>query len=272
MLVLKSYFIMLVCCVALAATAGCEEGTSVPQFPDRGVDAFQVRDLVFPDTYVPPRLDTIAPRLDSFVDPCAIFSQEGQSCNGGQACPSGQQPFLETSGACTCRIACNPTQPNQCAGTACNRLCVQLYDGQGKPIAGIGACLADEGKTEGESCAPDQCRQKLVCVGDNDKVSFCRQKCTGPADCFGFKNVCIQLTGTTTKVCIPGGSTTGPGEGGSCAGPNDYCKQGLICDPGAKVCRKACNTDDGGTPCSGGKKCDRLLDSAASVVVGYGCK
>lgn len=268
--------------LALASTAlsvllaGCP-GETIPIVTDGSVGRQDGKTPVT-DFYVPPTGDGLVGPQDSMippdtVDPCAAYKQAGANCSGGQQCPAGTQPTTEPNGGCRCRVACNPTQPDQCGGSVCGHVCVQLYDGGGQPLPGIGSCFADEGATLGESCAPDSCKQGLICTGDTNETSFCRESCTGPGTCKGFKMICAQLSGTSTQVCIPGGSTTGPGEGGSCAGVNDYCKQGLICDPTSKTCYLACNTDGAtANPCGGGKTCSKLEDTAAGVVVGYGCK
>lgn len=140
-------------------------------------------------------------------------------------------------------------------------------------MPGIGSCYGEGGVGEGESCAPAACKKPLVCVGDTNETSFCRPTCTGPGTCLGFKMICAALGGATTQVCLPGGSTTGPSAGESCANNDDYCRQGLICDPAGKTCAKACNTDGaGGTGCGTGENCVKLEDTTAQVVVGYGCQ
>ena len=259
--------------VLVLVASGCPGETVIPSRKDGGPG----NDGPWADLFVPPKdggpppVDLLA--ADTF-DPCAIFAQEGSNCSGGQSCPQGLQPTTDPQGGCRCRVSCNPTQSGPLCGGSCGRLCIQLYDSGGQPLPGIGACFADEGVTEGEGCAPASCKQGLVCVGDQDNRSFCRRTCQQDSDCAGFKMLCLPLTGTTSKVCIQGGSTTGPGEGGSCAGVDDYCKQGLLCDPAAKLCHPACNTDDVAAPnCGTGKSCVKLTDAAAGgVVVGYGCK
>lgn len=198
-------------------------------------------------------------------DPCATFAQAGQSCAGGQSCPQGTVP-VAIGGPCTCHVPCNPASGSHCSPKECDYLCVQLVDSKGNPLPGQGACVADNGAPEGEPCTP-QCRQSLYCVAHSAKAAFCRRTCQAQGDCTAFKMVCGELQSPKVKVCIPGGSTTGPKKGDSCAGANDYCQQGLICDPDTKVCLEAC--DPNTSHCTAPQSCSKLADG---ITIGYGCK
>jgi hypothetical protein len=145
---------------------------------------------------------------------------------------------------------------------------VQLVDDQGQPIAGAGVCVKDPGKEQGEPCDPT-CKTELVCVSHGQAASFCRQKCTDQSQCAAYKMVCVPLSDQSASVCVPGGSTTGPKEGESCAAAEAYCLAGLICDPASKNCVVACNAKN--DVCQG-KGCVPLTDPATSILVGYGCK
>ncbi|MCA9671568.1 MAG: hypothetical protein KC503_38485 [Myxococcales bacterium] len=227
-------------------------------------------------------IDVPQPILDGGDAPPPILDgqggctlMDGQSCDGGQSCPTGQQPVRDAQNKCFCRVPCNPTGQNQCGGAVCERVCVQLVDTGGQPIPGQGACIPDPGKGVGEPCAPDSCKVGLECVGPNGDEAFCRKTCNVAGDCSGYKMVCGQLTGQSTKVCVPGGNPGGPTAGGDCSDASTFCSAGHICDPVTKKCLKVCNTD--GTPppaqcTTSGESCQKIEDTAASVLIGYGCQ
>ncbi len=194
---------------------------------------------------------------------CGVFAREGQSC-AAEPCPAGLIPAVLDGKSCTCHVPCNPDQSKRCQPEVCGRVCVQLTD-SGNPLPGQGACQEDKGGTAGEPCPP-VCQLELDCI-QHGPVGFCRSSCTGPSDCTGFKMVCVPLT-ATDKVCVPGGSTTGPKLGESCSGADAYCVQGLLCDPQTLRCLSPCSPS---SPCAAPATCSKLTDSTG-VVTGYGCR
>jgi hypothetical protein len=221
------------------------------------------------DTKPPPGKEAAVQPDKGQPDPCAKYKKAGQSCAGGQSCPSGTTPATLGSKPCTCYVPCNPDVSKSCSPLECGKICLQLVDSTGKALKGQGVCDDDPGQAEGEPCSPKVCRLGLACTAFTSSVAYCRKKCSLPADCPAFKMVCVALSSSTKKVCVPGGSTTGPKEGQSCAGANDFCQQGLICDPQTKICYKAC--DPSKSTC-GSKTCTKLVDPGPKVTVGYGCK
>jgi hypothetical protein len=207
------------------------------------------------------------PGRDQSSELCAAFAREGTSCASGQACPAGLEPANLGGKPCTCHVPCDPSQGPRCKPEVCDRLCVQLNDPMGTPLPNKGACVLDPGAEEGEPCYP-QCKFELVCVAHAPTAAFCRRTCQGQGDCVGYKMVCVPVD--SQQVCVPGGATAGPKEGESCAEPNAFCVQDLICDPAAKVCRLACDPNLP-NPCPAPKTCQKLVDTAANVTVGYGC-
>lgn len=258
----------LVALMLVVAVSACAPSRSEPT-----VDA--TVDLPYGgDVWVPPTPDLGDP-LQDLPDPCYLFTLEEQSCSGGQTCPTGFQPMYESGTICRCRVACDPNDGLFCANDQCGYTCVQLNDPQGAPMPGVGACVKDEGSLQGESCAPKQCKAGLVCVGNTEATSYCRETCLVPDDCRGYKMLCIKLATSTTKVCMQGGSAIGPAADEGCLGDEYFCAQELFCDPapGNEVCRQMCNTDDpGGDACTDGKTCQPLFDETAQVLIGYGCK
>lgn len=231
------------------------------------VDGGSATDWVyFSDQLSPPIVDATIP-IDSA--PCIAFETAGQSCAGGQPCPSGLKPVALGAEPCSCRVPCDPQSSVVCDPIGCGYRCVQLVDTNQNPLLGQGVCVLDQGKTAGEPCSP-ACKVGLTCVTFSTGISFCRETCTGVADCFGYKMVCVPLGEVSKMACVPGGSTTGPGLGESCAGEQDYCSQSLLCDPQSKTCVSPCSP--GAISCTQGFTCTQLVDSVTSVVVGYGCR
>jgi len=250
----------LVTCLLVCSCLGCPGGGGAP------LDT-QARPDAVPDRPHYPGTERL-PGENAPPPVCAVFAKEGQSCDGGQACPAGYQPARLGGTACTCHLACNPQQGQYCQPRECDRVCVQLMD-SGKPLPGVGACVQDKGAAEGEPCVP-ACKLTLSCVEQSSDTAFCRRSCETQADCPAYKTVCVPITGSTNKVCVPGGATVGPKLGEPCAGPTDFCVQDLICDPASKICVKACTP--AGAPCTAPQQCSKLLDAASGVLVGYGCK
>ena len=262
--------LMVLSALMMVELAGCAADVEPGPSTDGGADSHLVLEWRLPDIHTLPA-DTFVGSPDT-AGPCDVFKTEGQSCGGGQTCPGGQQPMLMPEGGCRCRISCNPSLSDQCGGR-CGYDCVQIVDAQGKGIPGVGACLLNEHANQGESCSPGVCKTDYACVGPDAHRSFCRSACTGPSDCTGYKMVCVKLQSTTTKVCIPGGSETGPGLGQPCPGAEEFCSQDTICDPLYQVCVAACNTDDGNaSPCGAGKSCQALTDPGTQVLLGFGCR
>jgi len=201
--------------------------------------------------------------------PCDPFEQARlHSCAGGQSCPKGLQPAALGGKPCGCYVPCDPAQGQLCQPAECGRVCVQLTDSQGNPLPNMGACVEDTGTGEGEPCTP-ACKIGLYCVAFTSTVSYCRKACTGPADCPGYKMVCVPLQSPAQNVCVPGGATVGPKQGESCAGANNFCVQGLICAPGSETCLEAC--EPGAGTC-GPKTCAKIVDPGPQVTLGYGCQ
>jgi hypothetical protein len=202
--------------------------------------------------------------------PCDKYEQaDTKSCAGGQACPTGLQPAKLGDKPCSCHVPCDPGQGQMCHPAECSRVCVQLTDSQGNPLPKQGVCVSDPGTGEGEPCTPS-CKVGLICVAFSGQIAFCRKECQGAADCAGYKMVCAPLQSPKKNVCIPGGATVGPKEGESCAGQNDYCVQGLLCEPITAVCVKACDPNTGG--CTAPKTCKKVFDPDHQVTLGYGCQ
>ena len=201
--------------------------------------------------------------------PCQPYLEADQhSCAGGHICPTGLQSAQLGTSPCSCHVPCDPDQGKMCPPAECKRVCVQLTDAQGNPIPKMGVCVADPGNAQGEPCSPS-CLMGLTCVAFDAKTSFCREECKQPTDCVGYKMVCVPLQSPKINVCIPGGATVGPKEGESCAGENDFCVQGLFCDPPSKTCVTACDPQQGG--CTTPKSCKTVVDTNTQVTIGYGC-
>jgi hypothetical protein len=250
---------------------GCADEVNLPPGGDGGdASKWVFNEAGVPvDTKPPPGKEASIPPDHGQPDPCAPFNTAGQSCAGGQSCPTHLQPAALGTTPCTCYVPCDPEASKFCAPLECDRICLQLYDSQQKPIPKSGVCIPDPGHTEGEPCSPAVCKQGLVCTAHGANAAFCRKTCNDPAECPAYKMVCADLSAPAKKVCVPGGSTTGPKEGQSCAGPTDFCVGDAICDPGSKVCLKAC--DPSKSTC-GTKTCTKLVDPAPQITVGYGCK
>jgi hypothetical protein len=243
----------------LALLAGCPGGAN---HSDTGSTPHTERRLV---DLPPGTSPETRPKPDLPVDLCAAFSKEGQACTNG-ACVTGLVPAVLGSAGCACYAPCNPDQGKRCQPQACDRICVQLTDA-GKPLPGQGACVQDKGNAVGEPCSPAVCKVDLQCMLQGT-VSFCRQICTGAADCLGYQMVCVPMSSGSTKICIPGGATVGPKLGESCAAATAYCVDQLLCDPQSKTCLKPCSPTSG---CTSGT-CTKLTDTATGVVIGYGCR
>ena len=251
--------------IACAGFVACAGQVTTP--PPPAVDSGPSTDWVyFSDQSTQPPVDSALP-VDTA--PCVAFDNAGQSCAGGQACPAGLKPVTLGAEPCSCRVACNPQSSLVCDPAGCGYRCVQLVDPNQNPLLGQGVCVLDEGKEAGEPCSP-ACKVGLTCVTFSAGISYCRETCTGANDCFGYKMVCVPLGEASKMACVPGGSTTGPTDGESCAGEQDYCKQGFLCDPQSKICVSPCAPESIG--CIQGGTCTKLVDSATSVVIGSGCR
>jgi hypothetical protein len=222
------------------------------------------------DTKPPPGKEASIPPDHGPPDPCSPFASAGQSCAGGQSCPAHLQPAALGTKPCTCYVSCDPGASKFCAPLQCDHICIQLYDSQQKPIPKTGVCIVDPGHEEGEPCSPAVCKQGLICTAHGTAAAFCRKTCKDPSECPAYKMVCADLSSPAKKICVPGGSTTGPKEGQLCAGPNDFCVGDTICDPGSKICLKAC--DPSKTTYCGAKTCTKLVDPGPQITVGYGCE
>lgn len=259
--------------LSLLLLAGCAgEVKNLPPGGDGGRDAKTIYNEagVPVDTKPPPGKEASTPQPDQGPpDPCDKFTAAGQSCAGGQSCPAGLQPATLGSKPCTCYVSCDPAASKFCSPLQCGQICLQLYDSQQQPIPNTGVCIPDPGADEGEPCSPAVCKQGLICTAHGSNAAFCRKTCKDPGECPAYKMVCADLSSPAVKVCVPGGSTTGPKAGESCAGPNDYCVGDAICDPASKVCLTAC--DPGKSTC-GSKTCTKLFDPGPQITVGYGCK
>lgn len=119
------------------------------------------------------------------------------------------------------------------------------------------------GGQEGEPCPP--CQAGLACV-PHGTISFCRKPCTGVADCFGFKELCLALMTGGQTYCVP--HTGDVEQGQPCATPTLFCKAGLLCDPKTGTCLLPCAPSSG---CPPPATCSKLVDNRG-VVLGYGCR
>ena len=212
--------------LTLLLFGGCAGEANPPAVNDGGGDApkWVFNETGVPvDTKPPPGQEASIPPDQGPPDPCAPFASAGQSCAGGQSCPTHLQPATLGTTPCTCYVPCDPEASKFCAPLQCGHICIQLYDSQQKPIPKTGVCMLDPGNEEGEPCSPAVCMLGLICTAHGTNAAFCRKTCNDPSECPAYKMVCADLSSPAKKVCVPGGSTTGPKEGESCAGPNDFC-------------------------------------------------
>jgi hypothetical protein len=199
---------------------------------------------------------------------------DGSSCDGTYACPGAQIPVMEGpvgAEACVCRYACDPGVTTDGGADTCPaaRVCTQLEDNGGNPIAGQGACEPVYQGVLGDPCAPQQCQDGLICAGYSVDTAYCREQCDADGTCpVGFSCTSVSEYGApTVAVCMP---LVGPvAEGGACSLTN-ACTEGLFCagDAAATFCRAAC--DPWAPVCASGADCLRVEDPEARTL-GYAC-